>query len=367
MALTGRKRVDVRVVIVGAGPAGLTSALYLIKEGVSPLILDKESAIRSTACGEACGVESLSRIPFDSEPYICKYLKGGKLIYPDNTCSYHYKSSVTLDRTNWLRGMAQEIEARGGQIKLNSEVVEIREDHVLLRNRERIDYDILIGADGPTSRIARHIGVKHQFAPACQYKLACDTSDMDYLEFYIDRRFSPDYSWIFPKKGVINVGTEGDFAKLDAFLAHKGLSSYKVIEKEAGILPTSGIQRLAWRNIALIGDAAAITNPLSGSGLTPIIYASEILARHITNLEDYEKEIKKHPMCSPVLFKARQRLLKLGGSDVVGLLRFLSGAPHKKVKSPSISGFVKNLSLLTKPGTLIDTYRAIRISKTYGW
>jgi len=76
------------------------------------------------------------------------------------------------------------------------------------------------------------MGVKQQFTTACQYKLAYDTSDMDYLEFYIDRRFSSDYSWIFPKDGVINVGTGGNFAKLDAFLTHKGLSNHKVIEKE---------------------------------------------------------------------------------------------------------------------------------------
>ena len=356
-----------KVVIVGAGPAGLILALDLIKEGVNPLVLDKEPAIRSTPCGEACGTESLSRIPFDSEPYICKYLKGAKFTYPDDTCSYLYKSSVTLYRTKWLRAMAQDIEARGGQIRLNSEVVEINEDHVILRDGERMDYDILVGADGPSSRITSHLGIKRQFATACQYKIAFDTSHMDYLEFHIDRRFSPDYSWIFPKEGIINVGTEGDFTKLDAFLAYKGLNKYKVLEKEAGILPISGIQRLAWHNIALTGDAASINNPFSGGGLTPIVYASEILAKHITNLKDYEKEVKKHPIGSPVLFKARQTLLKLADRDVICLLSFIIDVTHKRVKPAGISSFAKNLSLLTKPVALINTFRAIRISKTYGW
>lgn len=356
-----------RVVIAGAGPAGLISALYLISEGINPLILDKESAIISTPCGEACGVESLSRIPFDSEPYISKYLKGARLMYPDGTCSYLYKNSVTLNRTNWLRGMAREIGAKGGQIRLDSEVVEVSTDYIQLRNGERIGYDILIGADGPNSCVAEHIGVKHKFATVCQYKLACNTSDMDYLEFYIDRRFSPDYSWIFPKEGVINVGTEGNFTKLDAFLAHKGLSSYKVIGKEAGILPTSGIQRLVYRNIALIGDAASITNPFSGGGLTPIIYASEMLARHMANLEDYEKEVKSHPIGSPVLFKARQELLQVADSDVVGLLKLITSASHSKVKLTKLIGIFKDLSLLTNLGPLISTYQAIRISITYGW
>ena len=102
-----------RLVIVGAGPAGLISALDLIQEGIRPAVLEKQSAIRSTACGEACGVQSLSEIPFDSNPYICKQVRGVKLIYPDGTCSCMNKTGFTLDRTNWLKGMAREIEANG--------------------------------------------------------------------------------------------------------------------------------------------------------------------------------------------------------------------------------------------------------------
>lgn len=356
-----------RVVIVGAGPAGLISALYLIPKGIRPLILEKQPTIKSTPCGEACGTQSLSKIPFDSKPFISKKLKGAKLIYPDGTCSYIHRSSVTLNRTNWLRGMAQEIEARGGQIRLNSEVMVISEDSIQLRNGEGIAYDILIGADGPNSRVARFLGVRYQYATVCQYKLACDTSGMDYLEFYFDKRFSPDYSWIFPKDGVINVGTEGDFAKLDAFLSDKGLDSYQIVEKEAAVIPTSGIRKLVSRNIALIGDSASLTNPFSGGGLTPIMYAGEILARYITNLENYEKEVKKHPIGAPVLFKARQALLKLVDKDVVKLLTLLTSAAQNRAGFRGIATIIKCLSLLPKLRTLISTYRAIRISKIYGW
>ena len=356
-----------RVVIVGAGPAGLISALNLIQERISPVILEKQSAIRSTACGEACDLESLNKIPFDSNQYICKKVKGAKLIYASGACTYVNKSSATLDRTNWLKGMAQEIEARGGQIRLNSEVVAIEEDSIQLKSRERINYEILIGADGPNSRIARHLGIKHQSILASQYKLACDTSDMDYLEFYIDRRFSPGYSWIFPKDGVINIGVEADFAHLDAFLRHKGLNGYKIIKRESGITPASGIQKLVQHNIALIGDSASMPNPFSGGGLTPIVYASQMLARHISNLENYEREVKKHPIAAPVLSKARHVLLELADKDVGNLLSFLTEPHRGKVKSPSIVRILKYPSLMLKLKALISTYQAVRISKNYGW
>lgn len=356
-----------RVVIVGAGPAGLISALYLIQEGIRPLILEKQSEIRSTACGEACSLQSLSKIPFDSNPYICKYVKGAKFIYTNGACSYMNKSSVTLDRTNWLKGMAQEVELRGGKIRFNSEVLAVDDNNIQLQNGERIDYEILIGADGPNSRIAKYLGIKQQFIVASQYKLAFDDSDKDFLEFYIDRRFSPGYSWIFPKDGIINVGTGGDFTALDAFLDHKGLSSCKILDKEAGAIPVSRIQRLVEDNIAFIGDSASMVNPFSGAGLTPIIYAAQILVRNISNLENYEREVKRHPMANPVLFKARHALTTLVDKDVINLLRLLTEPSHSKVEALFVTKIIKYILLVPKLRTLISTYRAIKISKNYGW
>ena len=358
---------DLRVVIVGAGPAGLISALNLIQVGISPVILEKQSAIRSTACGEACGLKSLNKIPFNSAQYIYKKIKGAKLIYWDGTCSYMNKSSVTLDRTNWLKGMAREVELRGGRVRLNSEVLAVDENSIQLKNGERIDYEILIGADGPNSRIAKHLGIEQQFTVASQYKLVFDDSDMDFLEFYVDRRFSPDYSWIFPKDGIINVGTGGDFTALDAFLEHKGLSSCKKLDKEAGVIPDSRIQRLVQHNIALIGDSASMVNAFSGAGLTPIIYSAELLARNISNLENYEREVKRHPMANPVLYRARRALSALADKDVVNLLRLITEPSFSKVKVPFVIRIIKYISLVLKLRTLINTYRTIKIAKTYGW
>ena len=354
-----------KVVIVGGGPAGLISALYLLREGESPIVLEKKSAIRSTACGEACSIQSLKEIPFDSNDYICRQLKGAKLVYVDGTSNYLAKSSVTLDRTNWLKAMAKEVEAKGGQIRLNSEVVAVGERSVQLKNGERIDYEILVGADGPNSRIARHLGIRHQFVIASQYKLAYDTSGIDYLELHIDKRFSPSYSWIFPKDGVINVGIEGDFTHLDAFLRHKGLNDHKIINREAGIIPASGIQKLVQHNIALIGDAAGMPNPFSGNGLTPIIYAGQILARHIQNLGEYGSEVANHPIADPILLETRRVLLQLADKDVASLLSFLTGRHPGRLRA--LARIAKYPSLILKLKPLIQTGRVLKISMNYGW
>jgi len=357
-----------KAVIVGAGPAGLISALNLIQKGMSPVIFEKRSGIETTACGEACDLQSLNKIPFDSDPYICRRVKGAKLFYPGAAYSYIHKEGVVLDRASWLKGMAKEIEIRGGHIRLNSEVVAIEEDSIRLKNGERIGYDILIGADGPNSCIARHLGIKHKFVVASQYKIAYDSSNMDYLEFYLDKRFSPvGYSWIFPKDGVINVGVGDDFAHLNAFLRHKGLDGYEIIEREAGIIPVSGVQKLVQHNIALIGDSASMPNPFSLGGLAPIIYASQILVRNVNNLENYDREIRKHPIAAPVLLKARYTLLELTDKDLANIGSLLAKTRPGGVHFLSLVKIVRYPSLLPKLKRLIGMYRAMRISRDYGW
>ena len=356
-----------KVVIVGAGPAGLITALNLVQRGISPLVLEKGSEVKSTACSEGCSLQSLSQIPFRSEPYISRVLKGAKLVFPDGSVSFVAKECAVLDRTDWLMGMAEEISLKAGEIRLNSEVVDIDEHSLRLKNGEYIDYHILIGADGPDSRIATHLGIKHKLIVASQYQLALDTSSMDYIEFYFDKKFASGYPWIFPKVGVANVGIEGDFAILDSFLKYRGLNKETVVKKDSGLIPGSGIGKLVQKNIALIGDAASMPNPTSLGGLTPIICASHILARHINNLAAYEVEINNHPMANPILLKPRKTIMSFSNQDLANIGKFLAGFRHGRAPYPQLMKIAKYPSLLLKLNKLRTIYQAGMITEEYGW
>ena len=63
------------IYIVGAGPAGLITGLFLIDIGYDVKIFEKNREIRSTACGEGCDEKSLKKLPFDYEEAIAKKLK----------------------------------------------------------------------------------------------------------------------------------------------------------------------------------------------------------------------------------------------------------------------------------------------------
>lgn len=358
---------SLKVVIVGAGPAGLITALNLIQRGISPLLLEKGSEVKSTACSEGCSHQSLAQIPFNSAPYISRVLRGAKLVFPDGSIDFVAKECAVLDRTDWLRGMAEEVRLRDGEIRLNSEVVDIDGHGLRLKNGENIGYRVLIGADGPDSRVARHLGITHRLIVASQYQLALDTSGMDYIEFYFDKKFASGYPWIFPKIGVANVGIEGDFALLDSFLRYRGLDKQPIVKKESGSIPTAGIGKLVQQNIALIGDAASMPNPTSLGGLTPIICASQILARNIDNLEAYQAQVKNHPMANSILLKPRHTLMSFSNHDLANIGKFLAEVKRGDAPYPQLMKIAKYPSLLLKLSKLRTIYEAGKITEDYGW
>ncbi|MCD6452771.1 MAG: NAD(P)/FAD-dependent oxidoreductase [Dehalococcoidales bacterium] len=356
-----------KVVIVGAGPAGLITALNLTKKGIKPLVLEKNRELKSTACAEGCSLIWLNKVPFDSKPYIAKKVSGAKIIFSGGAVDHIPRACAVLDRTRWLNGIAREVELNGGEVRLNSAVVAVDKDHLRLKNGNHLAYTTLIDASGPNSIAAKYLGIKYQYITASQYRLAANTSNMNELEFYLDKKFSYGYAWIFPKNGVINVGLGGDFALLDDFLRYRGLDSYPIIDRGVGIIPASGIQQLVEANIALIGDAASMPNPLSMGGLAPIICASRILVENINNLANYQREIKRHPIANPILLEAARNLVKLTEPDIAHIGRFLSEIKPGTGRSPSLNRIAKYPRLVLKLNQLKTLYQAGRIAVDYGW
>ena len=353
-----------KVVIAGGGPAGLITGLKLLEKGISPIILERKAEITSTACAEGCDIASLKQIPFDSSPYISKDVEGTKFLFPGGYSFSSSRKGVVLDRNRWIKGMAEEFAGRGGIIKTGAGVISIDEGMAILKNGERMAYDVLIGADGPFSVVGKYLGNKQEVLPAVQYKIECDTSEIDYMKLYFDKRFSPHYSWVFPKDRVLNVGLAGKFSQLDNFVKFLGLDG-KIIKKEAGAIPVSGLAHIiAGRNIALIGDAASMTNPFSGGGLTPIIHASSILSENIDNLKNYEQEIKKHPMSDPVLVKAKNLLMELTNRELEKMGKLVDGRSYEEMRFSDILRAAFHPMLIPK---MLAFGKAIVISMKWGW
>ena len=348
------------IYIVGAGPAGLATGLFLLEKGYKVTILEKEDKIKSTACGEACDLDSLKMLPFDSTPYFERVIEGLKFIF--NGKYFYVKTrGVVLNRQKWLEGMADEFMRRGGKIKFSSKVIKVDSQYIYTEE-EKKNYELCIGADGPLSVVRKFFGENCAFDVGSEYEIEYKKDD-DFLEFYLSKKFSPHYAWIFPKKESINIGVIGKFSMLDRFLKEMRIDG-KILAKKAGMIPYGGVEKFVKEGVVLIGDAACMANPFSLGGISPAIHAAKILAKNVVNLKRYEEEIKKHAIMDGILMKGRKAVEKLNDKEMEIIFDRIDGKEFREIKYRDIAGVLLHFASVPK---FYNISRALLHSIKWGW
>lgn len=342
--------------IIGAGPGGLITGLKLLEAGYHPTIIEKQEEIVSTLCGEGLSADTLSHVPFrDWSEFSRESFEKATFIFPGGYKCYANKKCHTMDRTSWFRAMAKEFEKRGGRLELGRKV----------ENLKSLQYDLLIGADGPFSIAAKHVGNSMQHIAGVQYKMRADYA-FDGMEFFLNKKYSPEYSWIFAKGGTLNVGLLGGIKELDQFIQDFGLGEGEILKKEAYNIPFFGtkIQR---GNVLLTGDAAGITNPLTKGGMAAIAYVAEILVQCLKEkrIEEYQQRVFAHPVMAPEYKQALQYFRELTNEKLIKLGKMLNGKNLSNLDKKTKLKIV--LASIVKPRKMRTLMKALSHANKYSW
>ena len=144
---------------------------------------------------------------------------------------------------------------------------------------KELTVDILIGADGANSRVAKAMDAgDYKVAIAFQERIKLPKEEMSYYEdlaeMYVGTDVSPDfYGWVFPKYDHVAVGT-GTMQKNQSLIkglqegvrnrAKKRFVNGEVIKVEAHPIPEHPRPRRVVGRMALVGDAAGYVTKSSG-------------------------------------------------------------------------------------------------------
>jgi digeranylgeranylglycerophospholipid reductase len=204
----------------------------------------------------------------------------------------------TVRRDLMDQGLADQAVAAGAELRTETTCRKV-EGHEVVTDRGTFAARVIVGADGPSSRVAKSVGLPNPVTgPAMSTTLEGDFPSV--TDLYFGSLAPGGYAWMIPKDGCANVGLgawqhfDGNLNTLfRTFLRRHGWPEQR---GTGGHVPVLGpVDRTVAPPVILAGDAAGMVMATNGGGINVSMIAGRIAghaaADHVLDgapLEGYE-------------------------------------------------------------------------------
>lgn len=295
-----------RIIIVGAGPAGLVTAYGLAQKGMQVTVIDREHKVIDSpramvylpstvkALDQLGLLEEARELGPESYDYQCYFAQSGNVGRMDHKLvadltPYHYILHFGQDvLANMI--LKRFLSLPGSQILWGTTLEGIEQDqrHVVATvsdaNRQRqIEADWLLGADGARSTVRKLIGATFDgftwpdtfmatniYFDFSKHGFAASNMVSDPVNWAVIARVNADNLWRVAYGEDSDLSEQERLEKVDQRLRHwlpagaeyrlERANSYRVHQRSASTYRKG--------RVLLAGDAAHATNPIGGMGFT---------------------------------------------------------------------------------------------------
>ncbi|RLL70559.1 geranylgeranyl reductase family protein [Streptomyces sp. Z26] len=332
------------VIVVGAGPAGSTTAYHLARAGLDVLLLEKTSFPREKVCGDGLtprATKQLIAMGIDiSEEAGWLRNKGLRIIgggqrlqldWPELASYPDY--GLVRKRDDFDEQLARQAEKAGARLyercNVGDPVLDERTGRIIgveaklgepgtaSKDKTAVTFraPLVVAADGNSTRLSLKMGLHRRedrpMGVAVRTYFTSPRHDDDYLESWLelwDRRGAedrllPGYGWVFGMgDGTSNVGlgvlnTSSSFQELDwrevlkAWCASMPEEWGYTPDNQQGPIRGAALpmafnrQPHYTRGLVLVGDAGGLVNPFNGEGIAYAMESGQMAAEVITQAQ----------------------------------------------------------------------------------
>lgn len=349
-----------RIAIVGGGPAGSMCGEQLARAGYSVSIFDEHLAWEKP-CGGGLTHKALEAFPFlVSDPRPKKFVHLIELISSrGQRFVLQMEKPILIYSRSDLNALLLERATSAGCEVIRSHVSAVDTPATgarLMTGGEWLDFDFLVVAAGARNRL---------LPGSCPL----EPRDLEMtLGYFVPSRadaikvkFLPNfegYIWLFPRSDHLSLGICGSMAAhtsqelrdhLHAFMREEGVNAAES-RFYSHVLPSPQARTLSERPVvgkhwALVGDAAALVDPLTGEGLYYAMRSGELLGKSLAEgrPETYPERVRA-AFSADLEFAARifQRFYRgtfLGGAVTTRMIQFMRrSAAFRQLMADLFSG-----------------------------
>jgi geranylgeranyl reductase family protein len=315
-------REECEVAIVGAGPAGCTAAAILAELGHDVLLIDQSDFPRDKPCGDGVGgpaVELAARLGLGALLAAAPEVRSTRIVVGHRRVAeipFAAGKGQVLPRCVRRREFDAALQAAALErgVRFRRARVASLERGERRQRLAAVDADVpvaveagfAIAADGATSRLRRQVRAATErpraYAIRGYYRtekpvepvFRCD------LPVEVDGRILPGYGWVFPiDEHTVNVGVGSNYIPhqevpslrrvLDIYVDQLRTKSARQVGDLEALGPPLGspvgvrrrIEIAGDPGLALVGDAAGTTSPITGEGISFAMRGAEELAREL--------------------------------------------------------------------------------------
>jgi geranylgeranyl reductase family protein len=310
------------VIVVGSGPAGAVVSYELAQQGVKVLLIEKSKLPRYKPCGGGITNKTLKALPIGIQPTIEVKSEGGIFSYGGKQL---FKTEiqktvawlVMRDRFDYY--LVQKAIQAGAQLIDSTGVLNVDQkdkDVKIFTNKGQYHCQILVGADGVNSVIARSLNLlaNRETGVAIEAEVSVPAENLSQQGAFATFDFGAlpnGYGWIFPKKDHLSIGVfyakKGKLPSIKEYLHqfiedHDVLAKHELLNVRGHRIPLGGHKEiLHTKRAVLIGDAANLADPWLGEGIYYAVSSARIAANVI--LKSLDNDLSKLQEYSNIIFR----------------------------------------------------------------